>query len=142
MRLALLAFVEEPQIVERHLGLVGDLAQESTLEVGVESVLVVQIPGLAAGVALELTHRVTQAPAQRLLGDDLRARDDLEHAIDQAPLEIADGRADARQPLAARATPELHEDALLVEFDLELAELHLPEPLPEPLQRVDLAARG
>jgi len=96
VRLALLAFVEEPQIVERHLGLVGDLAQEPKLEVGVEPVLVVQIPGLAAGVAFELTHRVTEAAAQRLLGDDLRARDDLEHAIDHAPLEIADRCAAVR----------------------------------------------
>ena len=62
----------------------------------------------------------------------------LEHAVDDAALEVAERRAGGRQTLAAQAVRELDEDALLVELDLELAELHLAEPVLERLDRVQL----
>ena len=55
----------------------------------------------------------------------------LEHAVDEAALEVADGRAVGRQPLAAQAVAELDQHALLVELDLELAEVHVVEPVLE-----------
>ena len=75
MRLALAALVDEAQVVERDLRLVGELAEQTALGVGVEAVLAVEVAGLVAAVALELADRVAQSPAQRLLGEDLGARD-------------------------------------------------------------------
>ena len=126
----LLALVDQAQVVERDLGLVGELRRAGGAGVGVEAVLVVEVAGLRAAVALELAHRVAEAPAERLLGEDLGAGDALEHAVDDAALEVAERRARRPAGAGSSGSAELDEHALLVELDLELAELHVARTSP------------
>ena len=138
VRLVLAALVQQAQVVQGDVGLVGELREQPALLVGVEAVLVVQVAGdLLTRVALELAHGVAEAPAHGLLGEHLGPGDALEHAVDDAALHVAHRRAGGTQVLAAQTALELDEHALLVELDLEVAELHLREPVLEALDRGD-----
>jgi hypothetical protein len=58
----------------------------------------------------------------------------------EAALEVAQRRPSSGQMLAAAAVAELHENALLIQLDLELSEPHLDEPVLEALDRNDVKA--
>ena len=97
VRLVLTALVHQAQVVEGDVRLVGELREQAALLDGMEAVLVVQVARLLAGVALELAHGVAEAPAHGLLGEHLGAGDVLEHAVDDAALDVAHRGAGARQ---------------------------------------------
>ncbi len=105
---------------------------------GMKSVLVVQVAGRLLSRRTPRTGtRCRRGPAHSLLGEDLSAGDPLEDAVDDAALNIADGRAGSRKVFAAQAAAEFDEHALLVEFHLEVAELHPREPVLEALDGRD-----
>ena len=137
-RLGVAVVAHQPQVLEGDVGLVGEARQQAALHLALRAVFGVDVAVGVGVVGLELADGVAQAPAKGLLGDDGGAGDALEHAVDEAALEVAERAAGGRQAVAGHAFGQLDQDLLFVELDLELAEHHRGEPRLEVLDRAQL----